>query len=265
MDSPEKRDYATCLLSVLRPSSISLPVPVVAHRGDSLCLVENDIGPQRTLGGRKIDSHETKVDIILGWISACVKHHDAACLPVATKDLEEVRLIDVESRQVVKYPGLDCQYVALSYVWGDVTQGVYKLGDILHALPRTLEDAISFTKKLGKRYIWIDSLCIDQSDAQDKANQIDRMWSIYRGAYITIIALSGTSADAGLSRLSRPEYYPQLTCRIKGKTLIGLMPTLSQQIWASPWGGRAWTFQEGLLAPRCLYISDHQIYFDCSS
>jgi hypothetical protein len=265
MDSPEKQYYATCLLSVLKPSSIPLPVPVVAHRGDSLCLVESDIGPQRTLGGREIDSHETKVDMILGWINACVKNHDASCLPVPTTDLEEVRFIDVESRQVVKYPGPDCEYVALSYVWGDVTQGVYKLGDILHALPRTLEDAISFTKKLGKRHIWVDSLCIDQSDAQDKANQIDRMWSIYRGAYITVIALSGTSADAGLSRLSRPEYYPQLTCRIKGKTLISLMPTLSQQIWVSPWGGRAWTFQEGLLAPRCLYISDHQIYFDCSS
>ena len=91
------------------------------------------------------------------------------------------------------------------------------------------------------------------------------MWSIYRGAHITIIVLSGTSADAGLSRLSREEYYPQLTCRIKDKTLISLMPTLSQQIWACPWGGRAWTLQEGLLSPRCLYVSDHQIYFDCSS
>jgi hypothetical protein len=150
-------------------------------------------------------------------------------------------------------------------VWGDVTQSNYKLGDTLKALPRTLEDALSFSKKLGKRYIWIDSVCIDQSDEQDKANQIDRMWSIYRGAWITIIALSGSSADSGFSRFSRKEYYPQLTCSIKGKTLVSLMPTLSQQIWVSPWGGRAWTLQEGLLSSRCLYISDHQIYYDCSS
>jgi hypothetical protein len=265
MDSPDKRHYATCLLSVLRPSSISLSVPVVAHRGDALCMVENDIGPQKTLGGRLVDSHEINVNMILGWIDSCMKRHDAACAPVPTKDLEEVRLIEVESRQVVKYPGPHCEYVALSYVWGDVTQDNYKLGDILGVLPRTLEDGLSFTKKLGKKYIWVDSLCIDQSDAEDKATQIDRMWSIYRGAYITIITLSGTSADSGLSRLSRSEYYPQLTCSIQGKTLISLMPTLSQQIWVCPWGRRAWTFQEGLLSPRCLYISDHQIYFDCSS
>ena len=265
MDSPEKQDYATCLMSVLRPSSISLSVPVVAHRGDALCLVESDVRPERSLGGRRIDTHQINFEMILGWIDSCVKRHDESCVPVPTKDLEEVRLIDIESRQVVKYPGSNCEYVALSYVWGDVSQDHYKLGDVVSTVPRTLEDAFAFTKKLGKRYIWVDSLCIDQSDPQDKNNQIDRMWSIYRGAWVTLIALSGTSAHAGLSRLSRKENYPQITCSIKGKTLVNLMPTLSQQIWVCPWGKRAWTFQEGLLAPRCLYVSDHQVYFDCSS
>lgn len=264
MDSSEKRNYATCLLSVLKPSSVPLPVPVVAHRGDALCILEEDVGTQRTLGGRRIDSHEMNVEMVIGWVESCMERHDVACLPVHTKNLEDVRLIDVTSRQVIKYPG-KCDYVALSYVWGDVTQENYKLGDFLGNLPRTLEDAINFTKRLGKQYIWVDSLCIDQSDERDKVNQIDRMWSIYRGAWITIIVLSGTSADSGISRLSRPEYCPQVTCRIQGKTLTSLMPTLSQQIWVCPWGTRAWTLQEGLLSSRCLYVSDHQMYFDCAS
>ena len=198
MDGPEKRDYATCLLSVLKPSSISLSVPVVAHRGDALCVVEDDIGPQRTLGGRRINSREINVNLVLSWIDSCMKRHDEVCAPVPTKDLEEVRFIEVGTRQVVEYPGPDCEYIALSYVWGDVTQNNYKLGDILNALPRTLEEALPFTKKLGKRYLWVDSLCIDQSDELEKIDQINRMWSIYRGAHITIIVLSGTSADAGL-------------------------------------------------------------------
>jgi hypothetical protein len=265
MESPEKQQYATCLLSVLKPSSSSLSTRVIAHRGDALCLAEEDVGLERTLGGRRINSLDINVKLILAWVDACMKRHDEFCMPVQTKELEEIRLIDTQTRKVVKYPGSDCEYVALSYVWGDVTQGHYKLGDTIRTLPRTLEDALSFTKKLGKRYIWIDSVCIDQSDDQDKANQIGRMWSIYRGAWITIIALSGNSADAGFSRFSREEYYPQLTCHIKGKTVVSLMPTLSQQIWVSPWGGRAWTLQEGLLSPRCLYVSDHQVYFDCSS
>ncbi|KAK3391153.1 heterokaryon incompatibility protein-domain-containing protein [Podospora didyma] len=265
-DAPEKRDYATCLLSVLRPSSISLPTSVVSHRGDALCLVESDLTQQRTLGGRQIHPHhEMNAGTVLGWIRSCAERHDESCAPVPTRELDAVRLIDVESRQVVRYPGPDCEYVALSYVWGNVTQDRYKLGDRLKELPRTLEDALAFTKRLGRRYLWADSVCIDQSDDDDKADQINRMWSIYRAAYVTVIALSGTSAHSGLSRFSRPDCYPQLRCRIEGKTLVSLMPTLSQQIWVTPWGRRAWTFQEGLLSPRCLYISDHQIYFDCSS
>lgn len=264
-DTPEKRDYTTCLLSVLRPSSISLSTPIVSHRGDALCLVESDIGQQRTLGGRRINPHEMNAGMVLGWVQSCIERHNKSCAPVSTKELEAVRLVDVESRQVVKHPGLECEYVALSYVWGEVTQDHYRLGDRLKALPRTLEDALSLTKRLGKRYMWADSLCIDQSDEVDKADQINRMWSIYRGAYLTVITLSGTSADSGLSRFSRSEYYPQLMCRIRGKTLVSLMPTLSQQIWVTPWGKRGWTFQEGMLSPRCLYVSDHQIYFECSA
>ena len=32
----------------------------------------------------------------------------------------------------------------------------------------------------------------------------------------------------------------------------------------SVWGSRAWTLQEALLSPRCLYLSDHQLYFECN-
>ena len=191
MDSPEKGQYTTCVLAVLKPSLISLPTRISAHRGDALCLLEKDIESQSSLGGRRIDFHDINVDLILSWVRSCLERHDEACLPVPTKELEEIRLIEVETRKVVKYPGPECDYIALSYVWGDVTQENYRLGDTLKMLPKTLEDSLLFTKKLGKGYIWIDSVCIDQSDEQDKTTQIDRMWSIYRGAWITMVALSG--------------------------------------------------------------------------
>ena len=137
------------------------------------------------------------------------------------------------------------------------------MGDRLKELPQTLEDSIIFTKNLGKRYLWADSLCIDQGDHSEKDDQIQRMRSIYRGAYVTVIALSGDSANSGLPKVSGTEVYQQLTCCIDGKRLVGLMPTLSLQVWLSPWGQRAWTFQESRLSPRCLLISDHQLYFEC--
>ena len=258
MDTPEKRQYTTCLLSVLKPTSLSLPIRIVGHRGDALCLLETDIGPEHTLGGRRIDSVDINADFILGWVKKCEKLHDRSCTPVSTPAPDEIRLIDTDSRTIVPYPGSECDYVALSYVCGNVGHDRYKLGDQLKPLPKTLEDALTFTRGLGKRYTWIDSVCIDQSDEVDKSNQIDRMWSIYQGAWITLIDLSGTSAESGIPRLSRTVHFDQLSCQLAGgSTVVSLMPTLSQQIWTCPWVQRAWTLQEGLLSARCLYVSDH--------
>jgi hypothetical protein len=52
---------------------------------------------------------------------------------------------------------MDCQYVALSYVWGDLEPGPSVEHGILPAqLPRTIEDSILATRLLGYRYLWID-------------------------------------------------------------------------------------------------------------
>lgn len=264
-ERPEKRNYATCLLVVVKPSSSLIPFTARAHRGDALCLLDSDLEADRTLGGRYINPVTIDFGMILEWISSCQSRHNETCVPVHTDELRAIRLIDVETKKIVEYQGPDCDFIALSYVWGPIKPDTYRLHDTVRALPKTLEDALIVTKRLGKKYIWIDSVCIDQSSREDQRNQIDRMWSIYRGAWITLIASSGDSADKGLPRMSRKEVFPQIQCKIKGKTLVGLMPTLSQQNWQCPWGTRAWTLQEGLLTPRCLYISDHQAYYDCAA
>ena len=265
LDTIEKKQYATCLLVTLDPSSMPLPFAIHAHRGDSVCLMADDVKDGRTLGGRKLARSEVNIEIVKEWINRCATLHGSCCEPVLTEKLQQIRLVDVEERKIVKFPGGPCDYVAASYVWGGVPTKSFKLGDELVTLPRTLEDAVSFTKILGKRYMWADYLCIDQSNEAEKIDQIARMWSIYRGAHVTIFAMSGTSAEAGLSGFRRKEFYPQLTCCIKGRRLVGIMPTFSQQAWVTPWSRRAWTLQEAYLSPRCLYFTDHQMYFDCAA
>jgi len=141
--------------------------------------------------------------------------------------------------------------MALSYVWGGVVQPSYQLGSQMPGnLPQTIQDAIDLVRTLGKRYLWVDSLCIDQVDKKDKERQIGKMSNIYSGAYLTIIALSGTSADAGLPRVNGKEnMHSQLRCDIDGKLLVGLMPTLSQQVWRSPWGLEPGRFKKHLYRP----------------
>ena len=92
------------------------------------------------------------------------------------------------------------------------------------------------------------------------------MGLIYRCAWVTIVALSGDSANAGLGRInSRHPSNPQEACYIGDICLVTLMPTLDQQISESQWAKRAWTLQEGQISPRCLYFTPQQVYFECIS
>ena len=217
------------------------------------------------MGGRVITPRSLNTSLVEEWLNTCWRLHGPDCKPQYTDELRHIRLIDVFDRRVVSHPPHQCEYVALSYVWGGVEQQSFQLGSSLERLPKTIEDAMTCAHILKKRYFWVDAVCTNQFDERDKKMQIDLMWSIYRGAWITIIALSGESADSGLARLGSRPSFPQIKCSIDGKRLVGLMPTLTQQIWVSPWGRRAWTLQEALLSPRSLYLSDHQLYFECNA
>ena len=35
--------------------------------------------------------------------------------------------------------------------------------------------------------------------------------------------------------------------------------------WELPWATRGWTYQEAILSPKCLYISDYDVYMECNS
>ena len=266
MATEEKRPYAKCLLVALKPSTHPW-LAGAAHCGDALCIMEENNADYATnLSARLIESCSLNTGVIKEWLSTCLRLHGPHCSPVYTEDLQGIRLIDVlGSPKIINYPEKGCEYVALSYVWGGVAQKSFRLGSTLGRLPQTIEDAIACVRILGKRYLWVDSVYIDQLDEKGKCDQIGRMRSVYGGAYITLIALSCKSANTGLPRFaSKGPFCPQLSCRIGGKRLVGLMPTLTDQIWSNAWGRRAWTFQEALLSPRCLYLSDHQLYFECN-
>jgi hypothetical protein len=266
MSVDDKHRYAKCLLVALKPGSINVPFSLTMHRGDALCIDERDRTDKTgAMAGRVITQDSLNITLIKEWLDTCWQLHGQDCKPQYSANLQNVRLVDIETRKVVAHPAHPCEYVTLSYVWGNEKQKSFQLGSRLGDAPQTIENAMECTLRLGKRYLWVDAICIDQFDDNDKKTQIGMMWSIYRGAWINIIALSGDSASSGLARIGSRPSYPQIGCKIDGKRLVSLMPTLTQQIWVSPWGQRAWTLQEALLAPRSLYLSDHQLYFECNA
>jgi Heterokaryon incompatibility protein (HET) len=107
-------------------------------------------------------------------------------------------------------------------------------------------------------------VCISQVDKQEKEDQIRIMNSIYKGGWATIVALSGMSAYSGLPRVNSKTVGSQNSCLFGTIQLATVGPTLKQQIDCSKWATRAWTYQEAILSPRCIYFTPSQVYFECN-
>ena len=85
-------------------------------------------------------------------IDICMKGHKSCSLE-HLRPLMCLRVIDCEQRLVVDAP-IDCRYVTLSYVWGELSGS--KDFVLSHSLPPTIEHSILTTLKLGYRFLWID-------------------------------------------------------------------------------------------------------------
>lgn len=74
----------------------------------------------------------------------------------------------------------------------------------LTLLPKTITDAIRFTRKLGIKLLWVDSLCLIQDEEEEVAKEIAKMHHYYGNACITISAAVAASCHLGLlARSSR--------------------------------------------------------------
>ena len=90
-----------------------------------------------------------------------------------------------------------CEYVALSYLWGQSTSGFDEIlpdGVMPRLNHRTVEDAITVTKALDFQYLWVDKYCIPQGTGKESQYHIRQMGLIYKCVEVTIAAAAGTHA-----------------------------------------------------------------------
>jgi hypothetical protein len=219
-----------------------------------------------TMKARFIAQTNIDYSIIQNWIRTCNSKHGPACYPPIMKFHTQPIFIDCTRRLIMLGP-VRGGYVALSYVWGNVpVAGDFKPGSILpEALPDTIEDAITVTKKLGYRHLWVDRYCIQQGRKKKKMHQIQHMDLIYQHAEVVIIAASGKDPTSGLPGVSKKPRIYQPGATIGNHVLASTMRRPGQLIASSTWATRAWTYQEGLLARRRLVFTEEQVYFECSS
>lgn len=134
--------------------------------------------------------------VILNWKYLCDKHHGTACeYPEKLARMDAIQptwLIDAVAGCLV--PGREhSRFVTLSYVRGETVSfysekgnidrlqesGVLSKGSVADKLPMTIKNAIDVVQLIGERYLWVDTLCIVQDDAETLQTELDSMARIY--------------------------------------------------------------------------------------
>lgn len=221
-------------------------------------------------------------DKIYKWLEICDKgesQHGEGCRSRTHTNATptgEFRVVDVDRSRVIRAPQ-DCEYITLSYVWGAEIPRELKLclsnmeslandNSISKAnLPATIYDAMVVCSKLGKRYLWVDRLCIVQDDTGDlKYDQINQMDSIYSSAFLTIVA-AGDDARSGISGISeRPRPRAPFIIQLRNVILTEQIDSPFTSAPTTKWLERGWTYQEAALSSRMLTFSDFGVCYACA-
>jgi hypothetical protein len=214
------------------------------------------------------------------WLRDCRENHPSCArkekIPSLPTPVLDVGFKEDENVSLFISNQKKAEYVALTYCWGrgqtlvttkDSIQAQQK-GIAVTALPKTLRDAVIITRMLGVRYLWVDSLCIIQDDADDWYKVSALMADVDGNNLFAISALSaGSSNDGIISKVVPPEQ-PLAVVYDDGSHLIGVRkrsPLFGQLMSTAPLNSRGWTFQERLLTPALLHFSDEQIFWECRS
>ncbi|EJT75163.1 hypothetical protein GGTG_05100 [Gaeumannomyces tritici R3-111a-1] len=300
-----------------------------------ICLAHPEATPsERRFLGRRVVQESDKISLIRSWIILCAGGHGQGCrssLSPGNSAQEQFYqlvegpyfgVIDVVDMQLKPLPKIASRmvanYVALSYVWGrdpgsapytstrsNVMRHIQKggLGAAWDKLPATIKDAFLLVRRLGLRYLWVDSLCITQDSRVSWNFNAQSMHLVYGYALFTICAADG-DATTGLravrrtlaemesavlkSRTGMPS--SQATDATDANLLSGHAPgamggqentsivveyspgidllvcrSPEAVIEASAWSSRSWTFQEQLLSKRCLIFAEGKVYFQCQT
>jgi Heterokaryon incompatibility protein (HET) len=89
-------------------------------------------------------------------------------------------------------------YEALSYVWGNPDETVpILIGEHYFKITKNIHAALLRLRNHSfERIVWVDAICIDQADDQEKARQIRNMAKIYGQASCVIVWLGEGTNDS---------------------------------------------------------------------
>ncbi|KIW00685.1 uncharacterized protein PV09_07869 [Verruconis gallopava] len=168
-------------------------------------------------------------------------------------------------------------YKALSYVWGDVTRSEKILlnGKVCH-ITRNLDIALRYIRDEKIAHVlWVDALCINQSDNSERNKQVRIMGQIYKRAQV-VLAWLGAEGDESDSAMELALELGQLAMSLP-PTILPLTPQkladagfdAGSKNWAAfwrlmerPYWRRIWIIQEQHFASEFNESREQQVMND---
>ncbi|CAG8958801.1 hypothetical protein HYFRA_00011752 [Hymenoscyphus fraxineus] len=193
-------------------------------------------------------------------------------LNVETREIRLVTILpgdfDDEIHCTLSLASLDdpLDYEALSYVWGetgnpDLMREVF-IDGVLSSVTINLEVALRYLRyKSEPRVMWIDAICINQKDNDERGSQVMHMGSVYSMASRVVAWLGGEHDDSDLAfdafqalPATKEEHWDSEMnssfdpCYLDSKYLIAI-----RNVMRRPWWQRVWIIQESILASTLLF------------
>jgi hypothetical protein len=237
------------------------------------------------------------ITIIKAWLQTC-QSHTRCCQTISGRRSINARRAPLPTRCVevlargfrLRETGSETgSYIALSHRWTSETELCCtttenidarreRNADWLQTLPKTFLDALDFARRLGVKYVWVDSLCIIQhgDNGDDWRQESVKMADYYQQSLLTIVATSG-SRDHGLipPKISLPPTVARLPYRDKNGSRQGFFYVYSynkgvdqqyrSSIQESELLTRGWVFQEWLLSRRIVYFTPSGMFIECQA
>lgn len=223
--------------SLVLDGAKSPDLPLEGPLFPQIALLANDLPPDAPRTALPFLPRPTRpdaiaFDLVRRWLSICEARHGAVCSSAHTMRLmdwaapalavPDFRCVDLEQDCLVRLGSVDsdndARYAALSYVWGRAdsdaaffktlaanveersTLGFFARAENPARIPRTIRDAMAVARKLGLRYLWVDSLCIVQDGGGERwLEAIRKMDNVYGAAHVVICAAGSRDAFAGIA------------------------------------------------------------------
>lgn len=165
------------------------------------------------------------------------------------------------------------KFEALSYTWGSTDNPAYifigESGPKALAITRNLAEALPYLRHESKpRVMWIDAICVDQKNLEERSQQVKRMADIFSKAVRVLVWLGPESDDSQLAL----DCLERIASNIEYDTVThSLVAMTDESHWADtsitvplntvellaicrfihrPWFERLWIWQEVHLASR---------------